>query len=263
MNRLKAYLLNLPVASKWSELEPDQFVAIANILYRYSDPIEVRTRITWSLLRIGLRRPRRLAALIFGLSPLDRHTLTKLAEPFLNPDKLKDTLLPRLTAGRTVLHVAHNDLLNELDGYVWGLADAAFLRHNKRQDIDSLRFIAQLLYAPAGATREDRIKGTHAALIQQVPIEQLMALHLMWVGHRGFLVEHAPWVFRSSNQKKAERRKTGWSDVLLGISGSKFGPYNETCLTPAIVLLRELSHVLEHQAQERARMEALNKRRRA
>jgi hypothetical protein len=78
----------------------------------------------------------------------------------------------------------------------------------------------------------------------------------MWSGHRLKMVDHAPWVFRSANQKKATRRKTGWTDVLLSLSGGKFGAYAEVSMTPAKVFLRELSHQIEESVARKNKAEA-------
>ncbi len=244
MNRLKRYLLQLPVPAAWDQLTAHQYVQVASAPYLYTGA-ELRARITWSLLGITWRKPRRVAAILFGLSPLDRHQLTKLAEPFLEPEGLLSTPLKALIAGRTTLPCAHADLLNELDTEEWGLADTLFLRFAKHQEPDLLRAMACVLYAPSGTSREERIKGTHLPLMARVPKDQLLAMHHQWTAHRLRLKKDAPWVFRSANEKTATRRKTGWTDVMLSMAGSKFGPFNEVARTKARVFLRELSHQIE------------------
>ena len=244
MNRLKQYLLQLPVPATWDQLATPQYVQVASGPYLYTGT-ELRARITWALLGISWRTPRRVAAILFGLSPLDRHQLTKLAEPFLEPEGLLHTPLKALSAGRTTLPCAHADLLNELDTEEWGLADTLFLRFAKTKDPELLRAMACVLYAPEGTTREERLKGKHLPLMASVPTEQLLAMHHQWTAHRLRLKTDAPWVFRSVNEKTATRRKSGWTDVMLSMAGTKFGPYNEVARTKARVFLRELSHQIE------------------
>lgn len=253
---LRNYIMGLPRPSEWDHLRPDQFVTITSHLAKFTGP-DLHARITWNLLDITWRTPRKLAALFVGLTPEERFRLTGMAKPFLSPKGLVGTPLHVLHAGKQTLHCAHVDMLNQVDAETWGMVDVAFMRFNKTKDIELLRAMAQGLYALPGTSRQDRLfNNASEQLVKLVPNEELLALHVMWAAHRVVLAEDAPWVFRSTNQKKAERRKGGWVDVLLGLSGSKFGPFKDVCHTPARAFLRQLSHSIEEATQRKHKEEA-------
>lgn len=249
MKRIMHALLDSRVAAGWSELRPDQFARIGDHLSRYQG-VALQANITWVLLDLSWRTPRKLAAFML-LNAEGRHRLTQLAEPFMVAKGLVDTLLPTLPAGRTTLHCAHTDLLNQVDTEEWGSADAYFLRYNKTKDISHLRHMAAVLYAPADTTRERRLQPDDLSLYERIPEGKLRALHLMWSGHRTVLQNESPWVFRNINQKKAARRNAGWGDVIRSLAGGKFGPYTETKRTEARVFLRELNDAIEQDTRSR------------
>lgn len=260
---LRKYIMNLPVAAGWDDLRPDQFTTITSHLSQFTGA-ELNARITWSLLGITWRTPKKLAALFVALTPEERHRLTGLAKPFLKPDGLTATPLKELHAGKHTLVCAHHDLLNQIDAEEWGLVDTAFMRFNKTRDIMWLHAMAQGLYSLPGTSLEDRLHNNASEqLVKLVPREELLALHVMWAGHRTVFEADAPWVFRSVNQKKASRKKSGWIDVLLGLSASTFGPYKDVCRTPARIFLRQLSHSIELATERKHKAEAERNKRHA
>lgn len=260
---LRNHIMSLPRPMAWDDLRQDQYTTIVGYLNRYAGP-ELLARITWTLLDISWRTPRRLAALFVAFTPEARHTLTGIAKPFVKPDTLLCTPLKELHAGHRTLVCAYSDMLNQVDAETWGLVDTAFMRFNRTRDMDLLRAMAQGLYALPGTSRDQRLySNASAELVKMVPHNELLALHVMWAAHRIELAKDAPWVFRTVNQRKAERRKGGWNDVLLAMSGSKFGPFREVCTTPARVFLRQLSLSIEEATQRKHKAEAERNQRHA
>lgn len=240
---LRDRFMNTLVPAGWNELRPDQFARISDALHRVQG-VALKAHITWALLDMSWRTPRRYATFFFVLNAEGRHRMTALADPFLTTDKLTDTLLPTLTAGRTVLHCCEKDLLNQVDAETWGMADTFFLRFIKTKDVGMLRMMAAVLYATPGTTRADRLAFADTDLLAKVPEGQLMALHVMWSGHRKVYEKESPEPFRSVHQKHATRLKRGWSDVLRSLSNGTFGPFNTTVTTPARLFLRELNDTM-------------------
>jgi hypothetical protein len=259
--RLQGHILRLVVPAGWNELTPRSFATIARLLHRnQGDALAARVAITWHLLGIRWWRPRRVAALFLGMDAMQRHTLLQLATPFMEPAGLHRTLVPTLRCGWRTLHVCHTDLLHKLDAECWGLADTYFMRFNERRDPELLRNMAAVLYAPKGMPREERLQGRHLPLLRRCTLRQLLAMHLMWSGHRHHLQQVAPWVFRPAKQQKAASRKGGWDAVLRSMSGSKFGPYSETKLTPARTFLAELSDALEQDQKRREELQRMQRK---
>jgi hypothetical protein len=258
--KLKRHVLDLLVPAGWNELTPGQFRTVARLLHRnQGDATAARVAIAWHLLGIRWYRPRRVAALFLGMDAMERHTLLRIADPFMEPTGLHRTLLPTLRCGWRTLHVCHPDLLNKLDAECWGLADTYFMRFNQTRDPELLRSMAAVLYAPKRMRREERLEGRHLPLLRRCTLRQLLAMHLMWSGHRHHLQQVAPWVFRPAKQQKAASRKGGWDAVLRSMSGGKFGPYSEAKLTPARTFLAELSDAIEQDQRRREEVERMRR----
>lgn len=251
---LSKYIMDHKVAAGWNELQPKQFARIAHALATLQG-VTLKATIAWILLDLNWRKPRVLCGFLFGLTAEGRHRITELADPFLSPKGLVDTLLPTLTAGRTTLHLHCKDLLNDVDVETWGIADAFFMRYNKTKHVQWLWHMAAVLYVQAGTPRAKRLAPTSLALYERVPVGQLNAMHLMWAGQRLVLVDESPEPFRSTNQKKAERRKGGWGDVMLSMAGGKFGSLKNTKRESARVFLRELHNamVLDKEREAKAK----------
>lgn len=258
--RLRVRILNLHVAAGWNELDARSFLRIATLLRKHAAAgLEARAAIAWHLLGLRWYRPRRVAAFWLAFSAQERHSLLAIADPFLSPQGLTRTPLPRLRCGWRSLHAVHADLLAHLDAETWGVADAWFMRYNASGDPQHLRRMAALLYAPKGMPRHQRMAGAHLHRLERCSLAQLLAVHTLWSGHRHHLQQVAPWVFRKG-QRKAARRSGGWDAVLRSMAGGKFGPYQDTRLVPARTFLAELSDEVE---REQRRREKLNQGRRA
>lgn len=250
--------MNAKVAANWNELPPNQFAQIAAHLNNYGG-IALKAHITWTLLDLSWRSPRKLACFFFGLNAEGRHRLTALANPFLQPTGLLETVLPSVKSGRGTLPCIVRDLLNELDVETWGIADACFLRYNKTREPMHLQRMAAVLYCAPGTLRSFRLNPRDMKPYERIPMAQLLALHVMWSGHRKVIEAESQKPFKQNEQKKVVRRKAGWNDVLHSMAGGKFGPWEQTLRTPA----RQFMYAL-HQAMvldEKREQEARKRRR--
>ncbi|MNH34786.1 hypothetical protein D3C79_954060 [compost metagenome] len=66
------------------------------------------------------------------------------------------------------------------------------------------------------------------------------AVLLCYLGNRSLIIKSHPHVFSGgeSNEKKT------WTDVLLNISGTKFGDYDKTITQNIWLLLRDLDNTI-------------------
>lgn len=256
MTREQQYqrVMDREVPVHWDGLSAKQFVRISRILAHGAHLPNVQVQIAWTVLGLSWRTPRLVAAVFVGLNAEQRHRLAvSLSAPFLKDHVMTATLVPTLRAGATMLHVCNDDLLNEVDAYTWGLADAWFMRYAKSKWLEHLRAMASVLYAPKGMPRAQRLKGGSQKLVERVTESDLQALYLNWGGLRRTLEVECPWVFRSANQKTAQRRQRGWMDVLRSMAGARFGPFDSTCTTPIRILLKQMNDDI--QAAKRAEEE--------
>ncbi len=252
------YLMNSTVAASWSELRPDQFERIGDLLHRFQGVV-LKAHITWVLLDISWRTPLKLAAFFFGIGPEARHLLTAMADPFLKLEGLTDTLLPYIGKGANRIPCHVNDLLNKVDAETWGVADTCFLKYNSTKDMTWLQRMAAVLYVKQGTSAEQRIEAVDLKPYERIPSGHLRALHTMWGGHRAVIVGESPWPFRNASEKKVVRKKTGWGDVLLSMAATKFGPWEQTRRTEARTFMRALNQAME--LDHKRREEASKKRR--
>lgn len=261
LHRLRARVLDAVVPVSWDGLSPEQFVRMVRVLRSTKRLPELQVRMAWVLLGVTWRKPRMLAAIYIGMTAEERHKLAVLTSaPFFLQRKMTRTLLPEIHAGRQKLAACHTDLLNEVDAYTWGLADTCFMKYNTSRHMDLLRAMALVLYAPMGMDRTARLRGEHMGLQLLLDENELLALHANWSGMRAVLQDEAPWVFRPVNQKKVLAKLRGWTDVLRSMSGGKFGPYPETCTTPARIFLKELSDQIELAKRKKEEAERLAKK---
>jgi len=281
MKWLKHHILERTVAADWHELRQDQFVAIANLLHHDGmDEVERRTRIAWVLLDMSWRTPRKLLAFFVALSAMERYQITLLADPFLKAEGFTCTPLATIPVGRRKLHACSTDMMSALadaglDAFTWGQADGWFMRYQKSRkpdangrpthagDMDCLRAMAATLYAEHGVSRTERLKDASVALSNRIPERYLVALYTQWAAHRRVLAKECEWMFRNVTQKKAQRRKGGWADVIRSASGGKFGDFNSTGMAPMRVFLREASDAIEEGVRRKEEIERLKIRKRA
>lgn len=240
----------LQVPSTWDDL-PGRALAALMLARAVQQPVVQRLLMVQVLLGVRLRRLRLWWTWVNGLNGYERHSLLPLADPFLQQAPMRRTVVQALPRRwRKPLPVVEQDLLNHLDAELWGTADTLFLRWQRNGGTELLRMMAAVLYAPRHYTRRDRLQLRALPLVRHVHTAWLLAMAANWSGLRLTLVEECPHVFGKGGQ--ADRR--GWGEVLVQMSGGKFGPWHTTRTAEARPFLRALNQSIcdAKNAQQRA-----------
>lgn len=131
-----------------------------------------------------------------------------------------------------------------------------------QEDIWLDRFLAVLyrpkkkIYHPHHADFDGDIRQPYnfhlndfiATMVQKVPVNVKLAVVLWYTGCRNDFVSNNQFLFSKSNSDKA-KETGGWTDVMHGLAGPKFGTVEQTGRTNLKVIARELKELHKH-AQE-------------
>lgn len=240
------------VPGSWDELDAAQLTRIT-VARMLPDAQLRRLTITMVLLNVHWLRDVRMWWRFHRLNGKEKAALMVLADPFIDEQPMQLMVMDRLKAGRATLHLQCSPrLLDSLSAEAWGEADSHFLRWMEHGKVQNLQHMAAVLYSKSASTLEQRRDGISMRATQRVPVRQLLAMACNWSALRQVLVRSCPHVFTTGRQKGAQN--TGWNNVLLSMSGAKFGSYATTKDTPVRPFMVELNQRIcdDKNAQHRA-----------
>lgn len=249
--------VKLTVPSTWNELIPKQLLEIIRIQFTFEPGhlqslhlLKVLLQVEWAHLHL--------------FTAVQRLSLYPLLG-FLQENSLTKQLLPSIAPVLgTVLHGPAERFRN-LTFAEFIYTETLFLRLAKNLDGSLLDRLIAVLYRPQrqgydptspsykGDIREDfneHLIEQRTALISQLPMPHKLAILAWYRGCRAELERIYDKVFTEGNQKKAA--KSDWGDVVLSLSGSRFGPLEQTASQRVHTIFKEMQRLArEHEALEK------------
>ena len=146
--------------------------------------------------------------------------------------------------------------LTNINAFEFSFAESQYLAYHQTGKIEALNNLIAILYRPQGNLEQgetrvpfnNKLIEKYADHISKISHNQKQMILLWYIGCRNHIVESNKKVFNNENTKQAEN--TTWIDVIMAISGTKFGTFNETGSMEFHLILKELNHLAKLKEKE-------------
>lgn len=243
----------------WNELTTTQLLYIANLWESW----QLMSRNNISLLKAkamlcvvlmgakGFFSIRKRLKLINQLTPEEQYDLIQLTHFIFEKNTLTKCPVPVIRSWFTNLY-APSDSLGNIKVIEFHFAERFYIEYSKSGKPEALDNLIGTLYRPKkdGSRLHFNINKIedYADIAKKLSYQQRQAILLWYIGSRDNLMSRFAKVFSSGNQKQAANN--GWLDIILELSGGKFGSFKETEQTELVLVLIELQHIKEKQPKE-------------
>ncbi|MBS1684762.1 MAG: hypothetical protein JSS76_08410 [Bacteroidetes bacterium] len=245
----------------WEELTPEQFAAVADILFSRETNVDAAVPVINALLgwdddlRKAMKKAGNTDLLpsevwhklvprvqwVFGTKATTKNLIKVLdVEPYLNADKLYGPA-------------------DNFDNLCIGEFDDAeywydIFQQSEYKDLHALDMLIAILYRarrkgaslehgdPREAYNRD-LNEIRAAQIEKLPKGQRLAIFLWYNSCRSELFEGYRFLFTGGSKSKSNMK--GWTPIIFELAGKKFGDLDKTNQTPLKTILYELH--LQHE----------------
>lgn len=144
------------------------------------------------------------------------------------------------------------DKLNGLKAEEFSFSDGLYMQYHKTKEIRFLEAMIAVLYRPGNEKKGDdpRMKfdkNLHTANLmaaRKLSYAEKQAILLFYIGSRTAIAERNPHIFTKGGAETQASNST-WIDVILAMSGTKFGNFRETCDTEIYLIFKELENLKE------------------
>lgn len=230
--------INIKVPGSWNELSDKQLKNIGKIYHKKGEVFDLAV---WLILNnvqshefVKLQKLKTIMNLVtisdlkkhyeFIYSETNRDIFIEIKPGFIKP-------MPRLF-NITIEQFAIADDLNN--------------RYLETGDINYLRHLAASLYLRKKEVFDALLQNERAKRFNKVPGHILLALHICYNGCKNHIVSKYPKVFPkvTKSQKKSAK---GFLDVVLQMSGQKFGTHEETKKTRLHTFMAEFENSIINQ----------------
>ncbi|WP_187261329.1 hypothetical protein [Pontibacter beigongshangensis] len=252
----KLQVVHQQVASTWNELTREQLLEIIRIQFSFKPDHMQKLLLLKTLLQVKW-------AILHQFTGVQRLGLYPILE-FLEESTLTKQLLPALKLEDLVLH-GPADRFRNITFAEFIYADTLFGFFTKTGKEAYLNKLIACLYRPQrldynpksptykGDIREDfneHLIGERAQLVASIPQPDKYAILTWYRGCRKELELIYDKVFTQTNQQKAA--EGDWGDVLLSLSGEKFGHVEQTSQQRVHTIFKEIQRkAREHEELER------------
>lgn len=251
--------------SSWNELDRKGLLYVADKWQSWTYMIKsgVSLQRAKALLFIALLKGRatdkyRLTDYLPHINNEKLYECTQLANFLFDAPGLTKNLLPTIRIGFRKLHGPSDFLSNCCIGE-FNAAMASFNRYNVTNDEKDLDLFILSLYRPRRlAIHTDGDKRQPFALaavsrykkqLLKVDFATKIAVWLYFYGCMEALCARYPEVFE--NKGSAKTRDFGWTSVILGLAGDKFGSFDDTAKTNLHLIFISLVNLAEQNKKDK------------
>ena len=221
--------------SQWEEWERSHLMHYSEVILKSTD--EVKKKQMLSYLFLGIDQ-----SIYLNLDPAFRLQLAALTDIFFEENYLSKNLIPNFIHKKQVYY-GPADALENIVFLEWILADQFFNKFQETGDIVHLHRLIATFYRVPKASYDKYFKGdlrepleedlleAKAEAFIDLPAVMKTALLTSYIGNRNTVIARFKRVF-DGKQEEAGSNPFGWSGVLVGLAGTKFGNKKETEQTP-------------------------------
>jgi hypothetical protein len=253
--------IHFSIPEKWEELTKNQVLYIATfwqawqlMLKNNADMIKARASLFCALIN---QPNRQLKKILTYLSMVDYEkadlNLLDLTNFIFEKNDLTINHFPYFKTGLFQKLYGPNSKLTNISINEFSFLLNYYNLYNKTQNEEYLDNFIACMYRPLDSnylsTGDKRIPfnpfliSNHANAIKKLSIPEKQALLLFFIGCLEFFAKSFPLVFeRSSNENT--NTNTTFLDIIIKISGGKFGNFDQTKNQNAFIVLKELNNML-------------------
>lgn len=228
--------IDLNIARSWNELTRDQLKRIAKIQHLTGEMFDLAV---WYILNntheYNFVKKHQLKAVMqqVPLSELKKHYA------FIYEDVQRETFIPLIGYMRPI------DRMFDLTIERFSRADELHNLFLETKDLKYLQHLTAVLYLKPTETFDWDLQNQRVKRFLKLPESVLLAIHLCYSGCKNHLIKRYPKVYPKviDVQKKSKGSKS-FLDVVLSMSGQKFGTYNETKNTRLFTFMDEFQNTI-------------------
>lgn len=228
--------LNITIPSSWNHLTDDQLKRIAKIQHLKGDLFDLAV---WLILnnahKYNFVKKHKLKAVLqlVPLSELKKHYA------FVYEDVTREKFI------HLIGYACPMDRLFNLTIERYSRADELHNLFLETKDLKYLQHLTAVLYLKKNEVFNWDLQNTRVKRFLKLPKSTLLAVHLCYTGCKNHLVKRYPKIYPRviAAQKKASGNKS-FLDVVLSMSGQKFGTYAETKETRLFTFMDEFTNTI-------------------
>jgi len=184
---------------------------------------------------------------IFYINQLDnesQYALCELTNFVFEKNTLTKNLFPVIRIGRQEFF-GPPDYLGGMTAHEFSFVDGMYMVYSKTKAIEDLEIMIAVLYRPGGKQNGDDRRnpfdrnfiGDNIKYIQRLSYAEKQAILLFYIGCRNYFISTNPNIW---SQGEAQTTNKSWIDVIIAMSGGRFGNFRETCDTDITLVFKEL-----------------------
>lgn len=233
--------IEIDIPKNWNELNDWQLLKISGMLHKKGAAFDF---MTWMYLnQVKWWQFKRAYQLRLVLNEVP---LSTLKEHFVWIYKQVDrTIFPkhkRLTAPM--------DRLVNLTIEEFALADDMNNLYLQTKKVMYLQLLCAILYREKDESYNHlHLEQVYLKRFKYAPVDFLFAVHLAFNGCKSNIVGKYKNIYPTAKKVQKSNKKSGFLDVVLKMSGQKFGTYNETKSTLVYTFLNELEESIIQQKE--------------
>lgn len=211
--------INLQLPKTWNDLTNDQLKRIAKIQHLTGNVFDLAV---WLILnnthKYNFVKKHKLKA-VLQLVPLSE---LKTHYQFIYEKVQRDTFID------LVGYVKPMDRLFDFSIERYSFADDLHNKFLETQNLNYLRHLTAVLYLKKHEVFNWDLQNQRAKRFKRLPNSTLLAVHLCYSGCKNHIISKYPKVYPKVVTAQRKNSSKSFLDVVLSMSGQKFGTYNET-----------------------------------
>jgi hypothetical protein len=246
------------IPSNWNELalKQLQFVAENWIMWQYfasqnMSLLKTKCQLLLNFLPGNKKQIKTCAKIINKLPSEDVYDLAQLTSFVFEKNDLTTNPIPVIKTKTLDLYPPSNKLAN-ITAFEFSFAESQYIKYHNTGDVDALAKLIAILYRPkTDIDREEfnhKLVEKYQQLTSHLTETEKQMILLWYIGCRNYIVETHPEIFSKENNSKAENGT--WIDVILAISGGKFGTFNQTGQMDLHIILKELKTIKKNKPKQ-------------
>lgn len=238
---MEAHKIELTIPTKWDDLTDWQLLKIARMLNKRGPAFDFMTwmylnRVRWWQLKKAYNL--RIVLNNVPLSELRTHFNWIYTQTDRTKFPKHQTLVPPM------------DRLVSLSIEEFSIADDLNNLYIKTKEHAYLRLLCAVLYREKNEAYDHlALEQVYSKRFKNASRDFLFAVHITFNGCKKSLVEKYKNVYPQIKVKQRSNKKSGMLDVVLKMSGQKFGTYQETKSTLVHTFLNELDESIKEQKE--------------
>ncbi len=234
--------IDLRIPSKWDELTDWQLKKIANMFGKKGPAFNFMTWLYLNQVKWYQFKKAYQLKVVMNNVPL-----TELSNHFKWVfDNVDRTIFPKHKK-----YIAPMDRLVNLTIEEFAVADDLNNMYIIKNDIAYLKLLVAVLYRTKGEVYDHLQLENNLSRFKKEDKEFLLAVHICFNGCKKGIIEKYKNVYPQIKVQQRSNKKAGLLDVVLKMSGQKFGTYQETKSTLVHTFLNELEENIIQQKEQK------------